>query len=108
VVIYSIIYSILFNILIYIYTYNIGEAGSVDHLISTYLVANQINHGIKLRKNPTIQYLFYLSQIGIAMSPLSNNKLFLDFTKNPFPKYFSQGMNVSLSKYFYNYFFLFY
>ncbi len=31
------------------------------------------------------------------MSPLSNNKLFLDFQKNPFPKYFSQGMNVSLS-----------
>ena len=36
-------------------------------------------------------------QVGIAMSPLSNNKLFLDFQKNPFPKYFSQGMNVSLS-----------
>jgi AMP deaminase len=35
--------------------------------------------------------------VGIAVSPLSNNKLFLDFAKNPFPKYFSQGMNVSLS-----------
>lgn len=31
------------------------------------------------------------------MSPLSNNKLFLDYNKNPFPKYFKQGMNVSLS-----------
>jgi AMP deaminase len=31
------------------------------------------------------------------MSPLSNNKLFLDFNKNPFPKYFRQGLNVSLS-----------
>jgi AMP deaminase len=31
------------------------------------------------------------------MSPLSNNKLFLDYNKNPFPKYFKQGLNVSLS-----------
>jgi AMP deaminase len=50
-----------------------------------------------LRKNATLQYLYYLSQIGIAMSPLSNNKLFLDYNKNPFPKYFMQGLNVSLS-----------
>jgi AMP deaminase len=28
---------------------------------------------------------------------LSNNKLFLDYSKNPFPKYFAIGMNVSLS-----------
>jgi AMP deaminase len=31
------------------------------------------------------------------MSPLSNNKLFLDYHKNPFPRYFQQGLNVSLS-----------
>jgi len=74
-----------------------GESGSLDHLIAAYLVANQINHGIILKKNPSLQYLYYLSQIGIAMSPLSNNKLFLDYHKNPFPKFFSQGMNVSLS-----------
>lgn len=74
-----------------------GEAGDIVHLVSSYLVAHQINHGILLRKNPGLQYLYYLSQVGIAMSPLSNNKLFLDYTKNPFPKFFSQGMNVSLS-----------
>lgn len=74
-----------------------GEAGDADHLVSAYLLAHQINHGILLRKAPGLQYLYYLSQIGIAMSPLSNNKLFLDYNKNPFPKYFRQGMNVSLS-----------
>ncbi|KAJ1428056.1 hypothetical protein B484DRAFT_450050 [Ochromonadaceae sp. CCMP2298] len=74
-----------------------GEAGEVDHLASTFMVADQINHGILLRKNASLQYLYYLSQIGIAMSPLSNNKLFLDYNKNPFPKYFCIGMNVSLS-----------
>lgn len=31
------------------------------------------------------------------MSPLSNNKLFLDYNKSPFPRYFAQGLNVSLS-----------
>lgn len=74
-----------------------GEAGDFDHLIGTFLAAHQINHGILLRKMPGIHYLFYLCQIGVAMSPLSNNKLFLDYNKNPFPRYFSQGLNVSLS-----------
>jgi AMP deaminase len=62
-----------------------GEAGDMDNLVAAYLVANQINHGILLRKNASLQYLYYLSQVGIAMSPLSNNKLFLDYHKNPFP-----------------------
>ena len=74
-----------------------GEAGDVEHLVATYLVAHQINHGILLRTNAALQYLYYLSQIGIAMSPLSNNKLFLDYNKNPFPRYFRIGLNVSLS-----------
>ena len=30
-----------------------GEAGDIDHLVSTYITAHQINHGILLRKNPT-------------------------------------------------------
>jgi len=74
-----------------------GEAGDIGNTHACYLVAQHINHGLMLRKNACSQYLYYLSQIGIAMSPLSNNKLFLDFNKNPFPKYFRQGMNVSLS-----------
>lgn len=31
------------------------------------------------------------------MSPLSNNSLFLDYQKNPFPLYFARGLSVSLS-----------
>ncbi|RQM28698.1 hypothetical protein B5M09_008035, partial [Aphanomyces astaci] len=74
-----------------------GEAGDTDHLAATFLCANAINHGITLRKSVALQYLYYLAQIGIAMSPLSNNKLFLDFQRNPFPQYFARGLNVSLS-----------
>ncbi|CAK4078537.1 unnamed protein product [Aphanomyces euteiches] len=74
-----------------------GEAGDTDHLAATFLCANAINHGITLRKSVALQYLYYLAQIGIAMSPLSNNKLFLDFHRNPFPQYFARGLNVSLS-----------
>jgi AMP deaminase len=36
-------------------------------------------------------------QIGLAMSPLSNNSLFLDYHRNPFPIFFARGLNVSLS-----------
>lgn len=31
------------------------------------------------------------------MSPLSNNSLFLDYHRNPFPLFFLRGLNVSLS-----------
>ena len=36
-------------------------------------------------------------QIGLAMSPLSNNSLFIDYHRNPFPTFFLRGLNVSLS-----------
>jgi len=56
-----------------------------------------ISHGLLLRKTPFIQYLFYLDQIPIAMSPISNNALFLSYDRNPFHHYFRTGLNVSLS-----------
>jgi AMP deaminase len=74
-----------------------GEAGDVDHLISTYLLAHHVNHGILLRKNSPLQYLYYLSQVGVAMSPLCNSKIFLDCKRNPFHRFFQVGLNVSLS-----------
>lgn len=74
-----------------------GEAGDVDHLSACFLVAESVNHGITMRRSPSLQYLFYLDQVGLAMSPLSNNRLFLDYGKNPFYKYFLRGLNVSLS-----------
>ncbi|KAK3288591.1 hypothetical protein CYMTET_3956 [Cymbomonas tetramitiformis] len=74
-----------------------GEAGDLDHLVASFLLAHNIAHGNNLRKSPGLQYLYYLAQIGLAMSPLSNNSLFLDYHRNPFPNFFSRGMNVSLS-----------
>lgn len=46
---------------------------------------------------PSIQYLYYLAQVGIAMSPLSNNHLFLDYNRSPLPEYFRRGLLISLS-----------
>ena len=74
-----------------------GEAGDVDHLVSAFLIARNIAHGNNLRKSPALQYLFYAAQIGLSMSPLSNNSLFLNYHKNPFPMFFSRGMNITLS-----------
>ncbi|KAI1618224.1 AMP deaminase [Exophiala viscosa] len=74
-----------------------GEAGDTDHLAAAFLCCHSISHGIVLRKVPLLQYVFYLEQIGIAMSPLSNNALFLTYDRNPFISYFKKGLNVSLS-----------
>lgn len=45
----------------------------------------------------TVFNIFRFYQIGLAMSPLSNNSLFLDYHRNPFPIFFLRGLNVSLS-----------
>lgn len=74
-----------------------GEAGPVQHLVCGFMLAENISHGLLLRKVPVLQYLYYLAQIGIAMSPLSNNSLFLNYHRNPLPEYLSRGLIVSLS-----------
>lgn len=83
-----------------------GEAGDVSHLAVTFLLAESINHGINIRLSP-LEYLYYLDQIPIGVSPvsmcaqcrdgsmcsstlaslslkLSNNRLFLRLRDNPF------------------------
>merc|ERR1712125_224043 len=44
-----------------------------------------------------MQYLYYITQIGVATSPISNNALFLLLKDNPFPYFFGRGLNVTLS-----------
>ena len=74
-----------------------GEAGDLDHLAAAFLSSHGVAHGVNLRKSPVLQYLYYLAQVPIYMSPLSNNCLFLDYHKNPFPDFFERGLNVSIS-----------
>ncbi|XP_033118747.1 AMP deaminase 2-like isoform X3 [Anneissia japonica] len=74
-----------------------GEAGPVHHLVSGFMLAENISHGLLLRKAPVLQYLYYLAQVGIAMSPLSNNSLFLNYHRNPLPEFLARGLVVSLS-----------
>jgi len=74
-----------------------GEAGDIDHLCATFMLAKNIAHGLNLRKSPCLQYLYFLTQIPLDMSPLSNNSLFIDYHKNPFPTFFARGLRVSLS-----------
>ena len=49
------------------------------------------------QESPVLQYLYYLAQIPIAMSPLSNNSLFLEYSKNPLREFLHKGLHVSLS-----------
>lgn len=50
-----------------------------------------------LFQSPVLQYLYFLAQIPIAMSPLSNNSLFLEYAKNPLLEFHKKGLVVSLS-----------
>jgi len=48
-------------------------------------------------QSPVLQYLYYIAQIGVAMSPLGNNSLFLSYHRNPMSEFFARGLLVSLS-----------
>jgi len=74
-----------------------GESGHVTHLAAGYLLADSIAHGIMLKNSPVLQYLYYLTQIGMSISPQSNNSLFLRYEKNPLPKFHYRGLNVTIS-----------
>ncbi|XP_063064756.1 AMP deaminase 1 isoform X2 [Engraulis encrasicolus] len=74
-----------------------GEAGAVTHLLACFMTADNISHGLNLKKSPVLQYLYFLAQIPIAMSPLSNNSLFLEYAKNPLLEFLKKGLVISLS-----------
>uniref|UniRef100_A0A8D0AP78 AMP deaminase n=1 Tax=Sander lucioperca TaxID=283035 RepID=A0A8D0AP78_SANLU len=74
-----------------------GEAGAITHLLAAFMTADNISHGLNLKKSPVLQYLYFLTQIPIAMSPLSNNSLFLEYAKNPLLEFHKKGLMVSLS-----------
>ncbi|NXU75124.1 AMPD1 deaminase, partial [Oreotrochilus melanogaster] len=74
-----------------------GEAGAITHLLTAFMTADNISHGLNLKQSPVLQYLYFLAQIPIAMSPLSNNSLFLEYAKNPFLDFHQKGLMLSLS-----------
>ncbi|KEG09152.1 putative AMP deaminase, putative,adenosine monophosphate deaminase-like protein [Trypanosoma grayi] len=74
-----------------------GELGGVDHLIGGFLLADGINHGVTLSQYPVLEYMYYITQVGVAMSPLSNTAGASAYLSNPFPLFFRRGLNVSLA-----------
>uniref|UniRef100_A0A672L1H6 AMP deaminase n=1 Tax=Sinocyclocheilus grahami TaxID=75366 RepID=A0A672L1H6_SINGR len=74
-----------------------GEAGAVTHLLACFMTADNISHGLNLKKSPVLQCLYYLAQVPIAMSSLSNNSLFLEYNKNPLLDFHNKGLVISLS-----------
>ena len=75
-----------------------GETGPTDHLAIAYLLARGINHGITLYHSIVLQYLYYLDQIGLAVSPSSNNFLFLRYNKQPFFKFFKVSPTIHVPR----------
>ena len=39
-----------------------GEAGAYHHLCTSFLLAENIAHGLNLKKVPVLEYLYYLGQ----------------------------------------------
>ena len=74
-----------------------GETGDVMHCAAAYMLCQSVNHGVNLDRQVSLQYLYYLDQVGLSISPLSNNFLFRKIGTSPFPKLFKRGLNVTIS-----------
>jgi len=74
-----------------------GESGELHHLLTGFLISDGISHGTQLYQSPFMNYMYYLTEIPVFCSPISNNCLFYKFADNPFPHYFKQGLHVSLN-----------
>ena len=57
----------------------------MDHLVSALLLCENIAHGINLRKSLPLQYLFYLAQIGLCMSPAQQQLPLPGLPQEPLP-----------------------
>jgi AMP deaminase len=77
-----------------------GECGEAHHLSTAFLLADSVNHGIRLEldsgKTHTLQYLYYLAQVGLAACPLSNDSLFIPLQNSPVGTLFKRGLRVAL------------
>uniref|UniRef100_A0A8C1ZXJ5 AMP deaminase n=1 Tax=Cyprinus carpio TaxID=7962 RepID=A0A8C1ZXJ5_CYPCA len=59
-----------------------GEAGSITHLVSAFLTADNISHGLNLKKSPVLQYLYYLAQVpNLCVSLSTDDPLQFHYTK---------------------------
>ncbi|ELP90521.1 AMP deaminase, putative [Entamoeba invadens IP1] len=74
-----------------------GETGHYSHLAATFLVAKSMSHGIKLVDSPSLNYLYFLTQIGLSLSPMANHLKSCSYKNNPFDNFFVEGLNVTLS-----------
>lgn len=74
-----------------------GETGNPLNLACAYMTSESIAHGINLDQQVSLQYLYYLDQVGLSCAPLSNNFLFRKIGESPFVKFFRRGLNVTLS-----------
>jgi len=74
-----------------------GEAGQRHHCASAFLVADSINHGIKIAASPVFKYLYYCVRLGMALCPMSNDKLFVRLKDSPIGEFQKIGLNISLN-----------
>ena len=75
----------------------VEPAPAFDHLVTSYLLADSVQHALSLSKSWILQYLFLMSRVGVIMSPLCDNALRVSFFDHPFASFFKQGLLVSLA-----------
>jgi len=73
-----------------------GFTGSNDEIACSFLLADSIAHGVQIKSSAVLQYLFYLTQMGISMAVLKEDMINCDYKEHPFNKFLKRGLNLSL------------
>ena len=76
------------------------ENGGNMHLGASFLTAHNISNGAALSNSKggtCMQYMYYLAQIGITMSPLSSHVATALGGNNTFKRLYQRGLNITLS-----------
>uniref|UniRef100_A0A6B2L1V5 Uncharacterized protein n=1 Tax=Arcella intermedia TaxID=1963864 RepID=A0A6B2L1V5_9EUKA len=75
-----------------------GRNRDYDHLYSTFLVSDCVFLSRPtISKSPVMQFLFYLTRVGLITSLMYSNHLAHRHFKNPFQVMFKRGLRVSLA-----------
>lgn len=76
---------------------NYCERASLSHLATSFLLSSFVSHGVDLMFSKPAQYLFYLTQIPLMITPISNlNLFFADPSRHPMAMFFELGLHVIL------------
>jgi len=74
------------------------SVSSIENALLGFLLADCVYDGVCISHSNVLQYVYFLSRVGIVLNPLlSNLTALVHYTKHPINTFFRRGLNCSIS-----------